>query len=205
LIGEYSTGGMMLGNQIQATAVILAGGNSRRMGREKAFLLVKGKPLIEHIFSQLYKYFNQVLISADNKDLYSFLGVPVIPDKKPGSGPLMGIASALEASKNDINFVTACDIPDINIPFVTMMITMSKDYDGVVPVNSKSQYEPMFAVYKKSMLKGIKKVLSGRKKKISDVFPLYRIKFITLSNTSWLRNLNTMEDYKSYIKNNEHL
>lgn len=185
---------------INATAIVLAGGNSRRMGTEKALLPVHETPLIEHVYNQLSGYFHRVLISAENADSYSFLGTEVIPDRVPGSGPLMGIASALEASKSDINFIVACDIPDINIPFVKMMIRESRDYDGVVPVNSRSQYEPLYAVYRKRMLKAMNKILSDGKKKISEVFKLCRIKYIPVNDADWLKNLNTIEDYEEYIR-----
>lgn len=186
-------------NRIDATAILLSGGNSSRMGREKAFLPVHGRPLIEHVYCQLDDHFNRVVISAGNTDTYTFLGAVVIPDKVPGLGPLMGIASALEASESDINFVIACDIPDVNIPFIKMMIRESRDYDGVVPVNSRSQYEPLYAVYRKSMLKPMSKILAAGKKKISEVFKLCRIKYIPVDDAGWLKNLNTMKDYEEYI------
>ena len=181
------------------TAIVLAGGNSSRMGKEKAFLEIGGRFLIEYVYNQLLAYFEVILISANNKEKYSFLGAEVIPDKIPGTGPLMGIASALEASKSEINFIIACDIPDIDISYVKKMIHECKDYDGVVPIKRKSKYEPLYAVYKKSMLKAMNEVLSSGNNKISEVFKLCNLKYITLKDTSRLKNLNTVKDYEEYL------
>ncbi|MBN2444943.1 MAG: molybdenum cofactor guanylyltransferase, partial [Spirochaetales bacterium] len=169
-------------------------------GREKAFLEIDGKPLIQHIYLQLRTHFHRVIISANTIEKFAFLGAPVIRDKIPDSGPLMGIASAMEASKSEVNFVIACDIPEIDFLFVKKMVNSSPGYDGVVPLNSRSQPEPLFAVYKKSMLPGMYKVLDSEKKKISDVYKFCRIKYIKIEEINWLRNINTLQDYAEYIR-----
>ena len=182
------------------SAILLAGGNSRRMGREKAFLKINGIPLIQYVYNQLQTHFRTVLISANDKAKYSFLGAEVIVDKKPGMGPLMGIASALEASPSDLNFVIACDIPDIDLEFVKMMVRESTAYDGVIPMNSRSQYEPLYGIYKKSMLKNMNTLLLSGRNKISRVFDMCVMRYIAVKGVHWLQNLNTIEDYEQYIK-----
>ncbi|MHC4537812.1 MAG: molybdenum cofactor guanylyltransferase, partial [Planctomycetota bacterium] len=69
--------------------------------------------IIEVICEQLRGSFDEILISANQVDKFAFLGFKVVPDKVPERGPLMGIASALEASTNEYNFVVACDIPTV--------------------------------------------------------------------------------------------
>ena len=179
----------------RATAVILAGGNSARMGQDKALLPIGGRPMIEHICDQLRPHFKQILLSANDADKYAFLGVPVVPDKVPGQGPLMGIASALEASAHDLNLVIACDIPGINIDFVRRMLAEAEGYDGVVPVTNGSRYEPLLALYRKSVLGPIREVLSSGRRRVRDLFELCRINCIELGDAAWLRNLNTVGDY----------
>ncbi len=97
--------------KMDATAIIMAGGKSSRMGQDKSMLTVNGEPVIKHIFQQLQPHFSQVLVSSDDVSKYSFLGVQVVPDEDTGKGPLMGIASALRVSAREVNFVIACDIP----------------------------------------------------------------------------------------------
>lgn len=184
----------------QATAIIMAGGGSRRMGTDKSMLLINGRPNIERICEQLRGFFEQILISANEVDKFSFLGFEVIPDKVPGQGPLMGIASALEASANEINFVMACDIPHIELGYIRRMLAEAVDSkaDIVLPTADDGKYEPLFAIYRKSTLEAIKKVLSSGVRKISDVFDLCTVKYIELENADWLVNLNTLAEYEEF-------
>ena len=185
-----------------ATAIIMAGGDSSRMGIDKSTLPIKGQSMIEAICEQLRGFFDEILISANEVDKFAFLGFEVIPDKVPEQGPLMGIASALEASANELNFVVACDIPKINLACVNRMLTeaVESQADIVVPTTGEEKYEPLFAIYRKTALEAINKTLSSGKRKITEVFTLCRVKHIELDNTDWLVNLNTMADYEEFQK-----
>jgi molybdopterin-guanine dinucleotide biosynthesis protein A len=187
----------------KATAIIMAGGRSTRMGTDKSMLPIEGRPIIKGICERLSTCFEQILISADNKEKYEFLGYEVIPDKIPGQGPLMGIASALEASSNELNFIVACDIPHIELGHVRRIISEAADgeYDIVVPVAGDGQYEPLFAVYRKSALRAVNKVLSSGGRKISDVFAFCKVKKIDLGEN--LVNLNTTAEYEEFIKKHQ--
>ncbi|MDH4240276.1 MAG: molybdenum cofactor guanylyltransferase [Phycisphaerae bacterium] len=183
--------------QEQATAIILAGGGSHRMGIDKSMLLIKDQPIIKHICDRLVGTFSQILISTDDVGKYGFLGFDCIPDKIPGQGPLMGIASALGASANELNFVVACDIPHIDIRFVRKMLAEAHAADMVIPTTGNKKYEPLFAVYRKSSLKAINEVLSSGSRKISDAFAQCKVRYIKLK-TNQLTNLNTMAEYEEF-------
>jgi molybdopterin-guanine dinucleotide biosynthesis protein A len=187
----------------KATAIIMAGGSSTRMGTDKSMLPIEGRPIIERTCERLSTCFEQILISADNKDKFEFLGYEVVPDKIPGQGPLMGIASALEASTNELNFVVACDIPRIELGYVRRIISEAADgeYDIVVPGAADGQYEPLFAVYRKSALRAVSEVLSSGRRTISDVFALCNVKKIDLGAN--LVNLNTTAEYDEFIKEHQ--
>jgi molybdopterin-guanine dinucleotide biosynthesis protein A len=195
----------------QATAIVLAGGESKRMGTDKSMLSVKGQFIIESICEQLRGSFGEILISANQVDKFEFLGFKVVPDKVPEQGPLMGIASALEVSTNELNFVVACDIPKINMAYVNRMIAeaIESQADIVIPVTGKSakgrltaeKYEPLFAIYRKRIIEAIHKTLSSGKHKIIDVFPFCRVKHVEMDDTDWLINLNTTAEYEEYKKN----
>ncbi len=186
----------------KATAIIMAGGGSSRMGTDKSMLPIKGQSMIGAICEQLRGFFDQILISANEVDKFTFLGFEVIPDKVPEQGPLMGIASALEASANELNFVVACDIPKINLACANKMLTeaVESQADIVVPTTGEEKYEPLFAIYRKTALEAINKTLSSGKRKITDVFTLCTVKHIELDDTDWLVNLNTMADYEEFQK-----
>ena len=183
----------------KATAIILAGGGSGRMDADKSMLPIKGKPMVEHICEQLCDSFEQTLVSANEVDKLAFLGFEVIPDKIPGQGPLMGIASALEASANELNFVTACDIPHIDLTYVRRMLVEAEEADIVIPTTGDERYEPLFAVYRKSALKAINEVLSSGGRKISDVFARCRVKYIEMEARGFT-NLNTITEYEEFQK-----
>jgi molybdopterin-guanine dinucleotide biosynthesis protein A len=188
-----------LGAPENATAIIMAGGDSSRMGIDKSMLQIKDEPIIKHICDQLRNTFNQILISTDEAEKYAFLGFDCIPDKIPGQGPLMGIASALEASANELNFIIACDIPYIDIRFVRKMLAEAQAADMVIPTNGNGKHEPLFAIYNKSALKAMNQVLSSGKRKISDVFAHCEVRYIKLK-AKHFTNLNTMEEYEEYRK-----
>lgn len=186
----------------KATAIVMAGGESKRMGTNKSMLLINGQPLIESICEQLCDSFDEILISANQVDKFGFLGYKVVPDKVPEQGPLMGIASALEVSTNEYNFVVACDIPKINLNFMNRMLTeaFASHADIVIPVTDQEKYEPLFAIYSKRIIEAIYKTLSSGKHKIIDVFPLCKVKHIEMDDPDWLINLNTKSDYQDYKK-----
>ena len=188
-------------DKMEATAIIMAGGDNSRMGRDKSMLPIKSKPVIEHIFEQLRPHFNQILISSNDTAKHAFLGIEVVPDGIVGKGPLMGIASTLKASANEVNFVIACDIPEVDIALVRMMVRAIDDFDVVMPRVGESKFEPLFSVYRKSILGLLENALSAGKTKIIDPLVDCKVKYIDFSESQIqaLANLNTMDDYHKFI------
>lgn len=177
----------------------MAGGKSKRMGRDKSMLLVDGRPMIEHICTQLRPHFERLLISANDPRKYAFLNIETVPDKTPGQGSLMGIASALEASQHDLNLVVACDIPHVDMAVVRRLMREAEGHDGAVPVTGPGHIEPLFAVYRKRMLGALNATLSAGKRKISDALQQCNIKYVALAGDESLRNLNTREEYAHFV------
>lgn len=189
-------------NSVQQTplcsAAILAGGQSRRMGQNKALLPLHGQPLIAHIAAQLRPAFAELLVSANDADLYQFLGLPVVADATPGSGPLMGILSCLQAARHEWLFVTGCDVPDINLAFIAAMQQLSADCDVVMPLDANGRPEPLFALYRKSVIPVAQALLAAGGRRIIDILPALRVAHPPLPG-GWLKNLNTPDDYASAV------
>lgn len=181
------------------SAIILAGGNSTRMNRNKANMKISGVSLIERTYRSLEQYFEEIIISSKSGVMFDFLPHKVAVDEKPDRGPLMGILSGLKASKNPVNFVIACDIPEINYSFVDEMISYVKEYDIVVPVTGENKYEPLFAFYNKSLIPTIENLLIHGSRKISKLFSECKTKYLQMKNRKWFLNLNTIEDYNDYM------
>ncbi len=190
-------------NQNKMSAIILAGGESKRMKGDKAMLRVSGHRLIEKIARDIEPYFQEIIISISTNcaDMYNFLPFRVVADKELNQGPLMGILTGLQASKHPVNFVIACDIPEINLSFLQKMTAFTKDYDIVVPVSGKEMFEPLFAFYHQRVIPHIEDLLNLGVRKITKLFPLCRVKYIPLEGEDWYYNLNTDEDYERYLKN----
>jgi molybdopterin-guanine dinucleotide biosynthesis protein A len=179
-----------------AAAVILAGGQSRRMGTDKSLLPIRGVPLIQHLARQLLPLFERVLISANDAGRYAFLQLPVIADLVPGQGPLMAIASSLPATERELNFVIACDTPDVDPGFVLEMLRLADGYDVVMPVSPDGRHEPLFAVYRTSVAETARDLLRRGSRRLTDLIGHARVRLVDLPAGGWYRNLNTPEDYR---------
>lgn len=184
----------------KATAVILAGGKSSRMGTDKSMLLVNGRPLIAHIIDQLTDRFDEVLIGANDTEKYAFTGLQVIPDLQKEKGPLMGIYSCVKASKNEVSFVTACDIPFMKHHFISKMLQMATDVDVVMPVTSDGHFEPLYAIYRKSVVPHAEALLMKNTRKVTELLKMVKVRFIDFDENSWYKNLNTQADYLDFAK-----
>jgi molybdopterin-guanine dinucleotide biosynthesis protein A len=185
--------------QQKMSAIILAGGKSARMKENKAFLTIQGMPLIQRIGRNLEHHFQEIIISAQSAELFDFLPYRVVVDEQPDQGPLMGILCGLEASTNPVNFLIACDIPEIDIPFLHQMMAYTNQYEIVVPMSGEDKYEPLFAFYNKSVIPLIKDLLKQHTRQVNKLFRLTKVKYILLENTGWYYNLNSTEDYRRYL------
>lgn len=179
-----------------ATAIVLAGGKSRRMGTDKSLLPLAGQPLIQHITGQLTPLFDQVLVAANDPEKYAFLQLPIVPDEEPGQGPLMGILSGVAAAAHDLSFVTACDIPHLDPGFILGLLKAAAGYDIVMPTSAAGRHEPLLAVYRKSVVPLARQILRQGGRRITELFPTARVRFVDLPEGGWYRNLNTPEDYR---------
>jgi molybdopterin-guanine dinucleotide biosynthesis protein A len=180
-----------------ATAIILSGGQSKRMGQDKGLLPVGGVPLISNIAGQLTGNFHEVIVSGD-PDKYAFPGIRTVPDIEPDRGPLMGLLSTLRATGSELNWVTTCDMPEPNMAFIRKMIRHIGDYDAVVPVDEKGWKQPLVGLYRKDVANSIETLLAEDKCAIRDLIANIKVEYIPLTS-GWYRNLNTQEDYQDYL------
>jgi molybdopterin-guanine dinucleotide biosynthesis protein A len=185
----------------KATAIILAGGKSSRMGGEdKSMLPINKVPLIQHIVNQLEGHFDEIIIGANDIEKYCFLNRRIVPDIEKDKGPLMGIYSTLVASSSDVNFITACDIPEMNIKLIKNMINLSVDFDIVMPVNEGDKHEPLFAVYKKKAAVEAQRIINNNGRRIIELLGNLHVKYVEFYDKGWYQNLNLKDDYTTYVK-----
>ena len=182
------------------TAIILAGGESSRMKTNKALLPLFGHNLIEQITFSCEAIFEDIIISTNMAGALNFLPFKIVTDDKINQGTLMGILSCLKVSKTAVNFVIACDIPEINLFAIKKMAQYTSDYDVVVPVSGIRKYEPLYAFYNKNLISPIEKMLNQGVRKVTELYTKCRIKSMPMDQASWYYNLNTKDDYFSYLK-----
>lgn len=191
---------LFLGNGQPLSLVVLAGGSSRRMQWDKALLPASEGTIIEHILRQLEEHFDQVVISVSDSEKFAFLNKTLIVDEKPNKGPMMGIKSALQASKNEKNFVIACDIPDIDLGFLKKLILESNDCDITLPISRGNRLEPLFAVYAKAVLPEMERLLGDGVLSLLPLIERCKVRYVPLAANTWFRNLNTHTDYENFLK-----
>lgn len=182
------------------TLILLAGGSSLRMKRDKARLPVPDLPLIQRILGQVEGIFDETLISVSPGQRLDFLPCRLVEDEIEGQGPLGGILSGLRAASHDVCLVVACDIPEIPVGFLKRLLDEAPDYEIVVPSSANGFLEPLLAVYKKSVIPNIERLLASSNRQVLALFELCRTRYLEMEDSSWLRNLNTPKDYEDYIQ-----
>lgn len=128
------------------------------------------------------------------------LAFRVVEDETPGLGPLGGILAGLRAAENGACAVVACDIPEINIPLLRSLARAAQDAEIAVPIGPAGLFEPLFAVYRKSVVPEIEALLRAGERSILPLFGRCRTVAVRLEDAGWLLNLNTREDYRDYLK-----
>jgi molybdopterin-guanine dinucleotide biosynthesis protein A len=131
------------------TLAIQAGGESRRMGADKALLPFLGQPLIMRLLSRLASIADEVLVTSNLPENYRFLGLTPIPDLLPGLGALGGLYTALSAAENPYVAVVACDMPFASPEIFLAELELLREIgaDVVIP-RTEGGTEPFHAVYR---------------------------------------------------------
>ena len=151
-------------------------------------------PTPEPVFTETSM--SETLFSAGKVSvLYDFLGREVVPDRVPGRGPLMGIASALERTKSDLNFVAACDVPRPPLAFAARLAAAADGFEAVLPANPDGRLEPLFACYRKSAAAPARDLLAAGARSILDLLPRLKTRTVPIPPGIEIRNINTRADY----------
>jgi molybdopterin-guanine dinucleotide biosynthesis protein A len=133
------------------SAAILAGGGSRRMGRNKALLSFRGRPLVTRVYEILRPLFEDIFLVTNDPGPFDFVPCPKIPDRVPGKGPISGVDAALRHSRNPYVLVVGCDTPFLSHSLLKLLAGKTQDADLVIPCGPHGP-EPLCAVYGKGCL-----------------------------------------------------
>jgi len=184
------------------TAFILAGGQSSRMGTEKAFLEFEGHLLIDHMIVIAKSVAEQMRIVGP-KQKFSAFG-QIATDIFPERGPLGGIHAALEISRTEFNLMLAIDMPLVEPKFLAYLLQQSQHSQALVTVpHVGGGYQPLCACYRKEFESVAERALVAGKNKIDALFApeitrvIDEAEFAKLGYpVSMFQNLNTKEDYE---------
>jgi molybdopterin-guanine dinucleotide biosynthesis protein A len=180
--------------------VVLVGGQSRRYGRNKALEFFQGERLIDRQVRTVRSLFSEVLVIANEPELYLHLDATIVRDVIPRQGPLGGIYTGLLFAQGKSVFVTACDMPFIQPAVVRRMVQLATDYDVIVPEKIEG-LEPLHAIYSSRCLPHIEKMLARGMLQVINFFPavkVYRLSSEEIGQLDPQRlsffNINTPDD-----------
>ncbi len=181
------------------TGVILAGGRSSRMGRDKAILEVNGVTLFQRVLRVFQDLFCCVFIAGDRKDLCR-AGVGYHPDPYPGSS-LGGIYTGLFYSKTPYVFVAPCDMPYPDSNLIRLINSHREEADVVIP-KTPAGLEPCFGLYGRACIEPIRDMLERGLYRIDTLFSHVQVHYLEVEKLlpEWqrsLKNINTPDEYRS--------
>lgn len=157
---------------------ILAGGQSSRMGQNKAFLEVAGKTIIDRVIAQVAPLTDDLFINTNSPNLYHSLGLRLIPDVYPDKAALGGLYSVIQAARHPHVLIVACDMPFLNRELLQYLISLSSQADVVIPLIQSSQPETLHAIYSKSCLPAIEARLLKNRLKITGFFDKVSVHYV---------------------------
>ena len=184
------------------TGVILAGGKSRRMGRDKALLELGGKTLIDRVLERFVPLFPELIVVTNDIPRLAPPGATVVSDLLPGAGALGGLYTGLVYASFPRIFICACDMPFVSPAAIEYLLHQADRYDVVLPVFPDGPH-PLHAVYGKRCKRPIATRLAAGSLRIIDFFPEVRVLEVTRDSLEGVDpelrsvwNLNTPEDLR---------
>lgn len=160
---------MSVESEVSFSAALIAGGKSTRMGRDKCLLEIAGQPLWKRQISLLQELHPaEIIISGRSAQTYFQESTArFVPDQWPNAGPLGGIASVLESASNEMALVLAVDLPQMTIGVLQHLVSHARSGRGVVFAHGK-YYEPLAAVYPRSLLASAHEALTRNALRLQD-------------------------------------
>ena len=183
------------------TAIILAGGKSTRMKKDKGLVVFNGKMLVQHVIGSLNKITGHIIIITSNPD-YNQFGCPCIEDEMKEKGPLGGIFTGLIHSPSIKNLVVGCDMPFLSLNILTGLINNCSGTDALLAEHN-GKVEPLCAIYDRNCIPHIRSRLEQNQLKITDALEGLKTRVIIFDREEWFTgnefaNINSIEELNKY-------
>jgi molybdopterin-guanine dinucleotide biosynthesis protein A/molybdopterin converting factor small subunit len=193
-------------NATGATAIVLAGGRSSRMGTPKALLLFDNEPLIVHVVETLRRLFAEVVVVAAPGQNLPSMPVKLVRDDVGYQGPVGGMYYGLTAASGDVSFITSCDSAFLHPGLIAHLVSQMSGYDVVVP-HWQGRFQPLHAVYRRTVLPLLEGQLARGELRPVYLFEKVRtrridedeIRRFDAEGASFF-NMNTPEDYAEALE-----
>ena len=183
------------------TVVILAGGQSRRMGRDKLQLTLAGETLLARAVRRYSEVFPRVLVSVAGPEKFPELGDMRVFDAFPGAGPLAGLHAGLLASGDDV-FLTGADMPFSSPEKALLLASLCGEKDACVLTDASGRWEPLFGCYRSAVLPRAAELLFSGRRSMGALLASVDLREVTLAelgegpDSLITRNVNVPEDYE---------
>lgn len=181
--------------RLPVCGVILAGGQSRRMGQNKALLPLNGETLVARQARKFQAWFQETVVVTNEPDLYRDLGLPLVADLHPGCGPLAGVEAGLAAAHLPWAFVAAVDLPFLERSLITQLWTERGAVRAVVP-RPQGRWQPTSALYHQDCLAPAGELLEQGFRRVEALFERVPVAAVEVAQADRLFfNANTPEDW----------
>jgi len=183
------------------TVIILAGGQSRRMGRDKLSLPAAGETLLNRALRRYRAVFDKVLVSVAGPEKYPELGDARVFDRYPGAGPMAGLHAGLLRAGEDV-FLTGGDMPFSSPEKALMLASLAGEKDACVLTDDTGRWEPLFGFYRLSVLPRAEELLSSGRRSMGALLGSIALREVRLEelgegpDSPLLRNVNLPADYE---------
>lgn len=192
---------------MKTVAVIMAGGKSSRMGRDKALLPVDGRPLLSVLAERWRGVFDGLVISADTRERFAALdlgGAQIVEDTRPGAGPMAGLEAVMTTVPAHRYFLTAVDLPFGDPALAVELAGRMGDADACLIQRTGRGWEPLFALYGRSCLPAISAALDrGERSFCRGLLPRVTVREVPEESLPGfcldrlLLNANTPDEWKT--------
>jgi molybdopterin-guanine dinucleotide biosynthesis protein A len=187
--------------------ILLAGGKSSRLGQDKASVELGGKTLLQISVDNLEPLWHEITVVAAPGQHLPEIGskarLRVVRDIVPGKGPLIGIYTGLKHAMSRSSLVVGCDMPLVQRTVARYLISLSGNYDIVMPVTRKG-VEPLLAVYSRECIEPIATLMDSGRYKIDRLFEMVKVRYVTERELNRLDpsglsffNINTAADLET--------
>lgn len=191
-----------MARQPQMHGFVLAGGQSRRMGQDKALMQLDGTPLVLRTAEILRPFVDEVALLAP-AGRYENLGLPVVADKWPDQGPLAAICTGLLSSPSEWNIFLPCDLPLVSGQFLRLLVerVQGTRFDAVAPRTAEG-WQPLSAAYHSRCRTTFAPAIQQGERSIAKLLEKIQVEVITSDDMASagvseveMVNMNTPEDW----------